>query len=74
VESRRIEEIVAGVPGVESVHDIRSRGDGERLFIEFHLLVKHDGVVEAHRVTEEVEEALARHLGACHVTIHVEPN
>jgi cation diffusion facilitator family transporter len=74
INPKQIETIVLQVSGVENVHDIRSRSDGETLFIEFHLLVEHDDVYRAHLVTEEVEQRLADELGRCQVTIHVEPS
>ncbi|HXF05610.1 MAG TPA: cation diffusion facilitator family transporter [Blastocatellia bacterium] len=68
-----IEEIVRQVPGVSSVHDIRSRSDGEKLFIELRVLVDHYDLRRAHQVTEEIEHRLMDKLGHCQITIHVEP-
>ncbi len=69
-----IEKIVRDIPGVESVHDIRSRTDGEKLFIECRVLVEHEDLRRAHELTEEIEKRLAEELGHCQVTIHVEPS
>jgi len=68
-----IDEIVRATPGVESVHDIMSRGVPGKAFITMHLAVTPQNIHDAHAVTEEVERRLEDKLGACEVTIHVEP-
>lgn len=73
VEADQIRSLVMEVPGVEAVSQIRSRSDGQRLFIEFNLSVTPEDVYRAHLITEEVEQRLANALGPCQVTIHVEP-
>jgi len=70
----RIEAIVRSVPGVEDVREVRSRSDGERLFLELTLTLKPEDVRTAHALTERIEETLRDALGPCHVTIHVEPS
>jgi cation diffusion facilitator family transporter len=67
-------EIVRATPGVESVHDIRSRGVPGKLFISMHLVVTPGNTTEAHAVTEEVERRLEEKVGSSQVTIHIEPN
>ncbi len=68
-----VDRIVRGVPGVESVHDIRSRGREGEAFVQMHLVVGTRDVEEAHRITYEVERAIERELGAKEVFVHVEP-
>jgi cation diffusion facilitator family transporter len=69
-----IAEIVRSTPGVESVHDIMSRGISGKAFITMHLAVTPMNTSDAHAVTEEVERRLEEKLGKCHVTIHIEPS
>lgn len=71
--SEHIAKIVRETPGVESVHDIGSRGVPGKIFITLHLVVTPQNTFEAHLVTEEVERRLAEALGPCQVTVHVEP-
>ncbi|MCI0339413.1 MAG: cation diffusion facilitator family transporter [Acidobacteria bacterium] len=76
VPPSRIAEIAESVPGVHSVHDIRSRTQGGEMFIEMHLHVaeeiEHDHVA-SHAITEEVERKLEQEFGKVIATIHVEP-
>jgi cation diffusion facilitator family transporter len=76
VPPRRIEEIAESVSGVHSVHDVRSRSQGNEMFIEMHLHVAADAEkdhVASHAITEEVERRLAQEFGKVTATIHVEP-
>ncbi len=76
VPSGRIAEIVESVPGVDSVHDVRSRAQGSEMFIEMHLHVAADveqDYVASHAITEQVEKRLTKEFGKVTVTIHVEP-
>jgi cation diffusion facilitator family transporter len=68
-----IAEVVRATPGVMSVHDIMSLGVPGNAFITMHLAVTPVSTNDAHAVTEEVERRLEKRLGACHVTIHIEP-
>ena len=61
------------VPGVVSVHDIRSRGPKRDAFVQMHMVVEATDVAGAHAITDAVEEALARELGVREAFIHVEP-
>jgi cation diffusion facilitator family transporter len=76
VPPNRIAEVVENVPGVHSVHDIRSRTHGGEMFIEMHLHIdqelEHDHIT-SHAVTEEVERKLEEEFGRVVATIHVEP-
>lgn len=74
LSAEHIARIVKETPGVESVHDIRSRGMPGNIFITLHLVVTPQSTVEAHAVTEKVEARLEQAIGPCNVTIHVEPD
>lgn len=74
--AERIAAVVEGVPGVHSVHDIRSRAYGGETFIEMHLHIAQDKEQDhilSHAITEEVERRLAQEFGRVTATIHVEP-
>lgn len=76
VPANRIEEVVRAVPGVHSAHDIRSRTQGDSIFIEMHLHVLPEveqDHVTTHDVTEKVERRLEEEFGRVVATIHVEP-
>lgn len=69
----RVARIVMGVPGVLSVHDIRSRGGPRETFVQMHLVVEPRDVPGAHAVADEVERRVSAELGVKEVFVHVEP-
>lgn len=76
VPSVRIAEVAEKVPGVHSVHDVRSRSHGGEMFIEMHLHISAEveaDHVASHAITEAVEQQLAEEFGKVTATIHVEP-
>lgn len=76
VPSARITEIAESVPGVHSVHDVRSRAQGNEIFVEMHLHVAADyqqNHILSHQITEAIERRLAQEFGRVIATIHVEP-
>ncbi|MEP7274414.1 MAG: cation diffusion facilitator family transporter [Acidobacteriota bacterium] len=76
VAAERIAAISESVPGVHSVHDVRSRGRDGEMFIEMHMHLEpgsEQDHIAAHAITEEVEHRLGDALGRVIVTIHVEP-
>jgi cation diffusion facilitator family transporter len=76
VPAQRIAEIAESVPGVHSVHDVRSRSHGGEIFIEMHLHIENEADrdhVSIHGVTEQVEQRLEQEFGRVVATIHVEP-
>jgi cation diffusion facilitator family transporter len=73
-ERARIEAVVRGCDGVQSVHDIRTRNGGDRVFVEFHVEV--DGglsVAEGHAIADRAEKTVQRLFQAADVTAHLEP-
>ncbi|HKE02629.1 MAG TPA: cation diffusion facilitator family transporter [Blastocatellia bacterium] len=77
VPSWHIAEIVRGVPGVHSAHDIRSRSQGGEMFVEMHLHIENEyerDHIASHAITEEIERRLAKEFGKVTATIHVEPS
>ena len=63
-----------GAIGALEVHDLRTRGAGRIIFIEFHLVVPAAmTVADAHIICDRLETALQESIRECRVTIHVEP-
>jgi len=72
VDEVHVEDIVRAVPGVRSVHAVRSRRVGTEVFLEMHLVVDPTDTVTDHARTEAVEAALEGAFGPVRATIHVE--
>lgn len=73
-ERVRIREVLEACPGVEGVHDIRTRDAGDRVFVEFHLEI--DGALtvnESHAIADKAEMAVEGLFPSADVTAHVEP-
>lgn len=74
-DRRRIVDIVLAHPMPRGVHDLRTRTDGASVFIELHLELDPDLTIrDAHRVTDEIEEALSRLFPVVEISIHQEPD
>jgi len=75
-EIGKIESAIESVEGTREWHHLRTRRVGRETFIDLHVLVDPGlSIVEAHRISAEVEGALH---GACNrpanVTVHIEPD
>jgi len=70
-----IERLAARVPGVLSIHNVRTRGRRDAVYVDLTLHV--DGgtsLREAHEVADRIEAALAKaHPGIADVVVHLEP-
>ncbi len=70
----RIKEIVRAHPLVAGVHDVRTRRSGQTCFIQLHLMLEDQmPLVEAHRVSDEVEAAILAAFPNADVLIHEDP-
>jgi cation diffusion facilitator family transporter len=71
----KIRDIISSdAAGALEVHDLRTRGAGRIVFIEFHLVVPATmTVADAHIICDRLEAALHENIRDCQVTIHVEP-
>jgi ferrous-iron efflux pump FieF len=70
----RIKEIVNRHAGVESLHDLRTRRAGHRAFIQLHLeLPPQMTLLEAHRIADEVEDAIKAGFPDAEVITHQDP-
>lgn len=69
-----IKKVVLETDGVFGFHDLRSRISGARTFVDFHLEL--DGnlpLVEAHKITDEVERKIQEKLPHVQLIIHQDP-
>lgn len=70
----RIKQIVKQHNAVVSLHDLRTRHSGHRAFIQLHLeLAPEMSLVDAHRISDEVEDALRLAFPDAEVLIHQDP-
>ncbi len=73
-ERQRIKDIVNRHAGVQSLHDLRTRRAGHRAFIQLHLeLPPQMTLLEAHRISDEVEEAIMAAFPDAEVITHQDP-
>lgn len=72
-QAGEVAAVVRSVPGVVSVHDIRSRGTRREPYVQMHLVVDRTDVRGAHEVADEVERRLASELGVKESFVHIEP-
>jgi ferrous-iron efflux pump FieF len=73
-ERQRIKDIVNRHAGVESLHDLRTRRAGHRAFIQLHLeLPPQMTLLEAHRISDEVEDAIMAAFPDAEVITHQDP-
>lgn len=73
-DRQRIKDIVHAHPEVRSMHDLRTRSSGLNTFIQFHLEL--DGgmtLLEAHRISDEIEERILGAFPKAEVIIHEDP-
>jgi ferrous-iron efflux pump FieF len=70
----RFLEVANTHPELKGIHDFRTRSSGMHDFCQFHAWVDPNmTVLEAHRVMDEVEEALMREFPGVEVLIHPDP-
>jgi cation diffusion facilitator family transporter len=75
IPAERLEPLAAAVPGVLRVHDVRSRGRGDAVYVD--LTVHLDGGMslhQAHDVADRIEAELQKaHSEIVDVVVHLEP-
>lgn len=73
-EILHIHEAALSVTGVLGVHQLRTRMSGPVRFIQLHLeLEDHIPLIEAHRISDEVEEKLMKRFPGSDIIIHQDP-
>lgn len=75
IPGEKIAHVVMGVPGVQSVREIRTRGGPGAVYVD--MIVHLDGKIRlrtAHDIADRIEEAvMAEHPEICDVVVHLEP-
>ena len=76
IPAEEIERLRCAVPGVLSIHDVRTRGRRDAVYVDLTLHLDGDtSLREAHEVADRIEEALAKaHPGIADVVVHLEPS
>lgn len=61
-------------PSISGFHALRTRKAGPFRFIELHMLVDSKmNVSDAHKITEDMEDAITNRIPYSYTTIHIEP-
>ena len=73
-EREKIIDAITSHPEVEGVHALKTRRAGMQRFIQFHLDLQSDmSLKEAHRIGDQVEEALMALFPDAEVIVHHDP-
>ncbi|MFU2089579.1 cation diffusion facilitator family transporter [Avibacterium avium] len=73
-EIAQIEQVIQSQPNILGFHDLRTRRSGAIRFIQFHLeLDDHLSFVEAHQITDHLEQRLRQCFPRVDIVIHHEP-
>jgi ferrous-iron efflux pump FieF len=73
-DREKILAVVRQHPRVTGIHDLRTRSDGERAFVNFHLEL--DGATSlsvAFAITTEIRAMIQQHFAEADVMIHLDP-
>ncbi|MEF9924434.1 MAG: cation diffusion facilitator family transporter [Muribaculaceae bacterium] len=72
--NNEIGDVIIGVDGVKTYHNLRTRKNGNLFVLDFHIKVDPTAtVVEAHNVASHVEKAIIKKYGDSIINIHIEP-
>ncbi len=70
----KILSIITAHKDIHGAHDLRTRSDGDRAFIEFHIeLDRHTTVQQAHDIAEAVTTSLKESYANADIMIHQDP-
>lgn len=73
-EREKIKSIASAHDKVRGLHDLRSRRSGIDTFIQLHLELDDNlTLLEAHKISDEVECALQKSYPAAEIIIHIDP-
>ncbi|HEU5046630.1 MAG TPA: cation diffusion facilitator family transporter [Rickettsiales bacterium] len=74
-EREEIKRVVLGFPDISGLHDLRTRRAGIHGFIQFHLVFcnRDISLKQAHKISDNVEEALAAIYPHTEILIHQDP-
>lgn len=74
-EMMKISQVINSVPGIISVHDLKTHKAGPKVFIQCHAVLKGSMTVShAHLIINEVEHKLEDLFPETEITIHMEPD
>jgi cation diffusion facilitator family transporter len=75
IQPSKLERIAYSVPGVRYVHNIRSRGASDAIFVDLHIEVDPSmSTAQAHALASEVERRLKKEMGnIADALVHIEP-
>ena len=69
-----VEKIVEDNPDVRGHHQLRTRQAGHIMFVQLHVEIdKHISLLQAHAITEEIEQAIQARFPNADVLIHTDP-
>jgi len=69
-----VEKIVDENPDVRGYHQLRTRQAGHIIFVQLHVEIdKHISLLQAHAITEEIEQAIQARFPNADVLIHTDP-
>ncbi|MBU4311279.1 MAG: cation diffusion facilitator family transporter [Candidatus Omnitrophica bacterium] len=76
LERTKIANIVKEIPGVRSVHKIRTRGRKDDIHVDLHVTIDANmSVDDAHDISHKIEKSLKKNIpGITDVIVHVEPS
>jgi ferrous-iron efflux pump FieF len=73
-ERDRIQQLALAHEAVRGMHDLRSRRSGTATFIQLHLELDDDlKLLEAHRISDEVEDEIRQVYPGAEIIIHIDP-
>lgn len=73
-QRERIKGIVLSHPEVHGLHDLRTRRSGADIFLQLHLELEDElSLVEAHRISDEVEALLRDAFPRAQILLHSDP-
>lgn len=75
IDRERIREIAESVEEVRSCHQIRTRGDGNHIFLDIHIIIAPDFSLEkAHEICHKVSDKIQKEIPEVKdITVHSEP-
>ncbi|MCX6378264.1 MAG: cation diffusion facilitator family transporter [Armatimonadetes bacterium] len=73
-EVQTIREILKSDERVMDFHQLRTRKSGAHRYADVHVLIEDQStLIEAHDLTEELEDKIRAALSSMHINIHIEP-
>jgi ferrous-iron efflux pump FieF len=73
-EREKIKAIVRAQPAVRGVHDMRTRSDGDHIFVEMHVELDAGMTLkDAHAIADHIEAAICAVFPNADILVHEEP-